>query len=127
MLLEKNRELVDHLRRHLAKIMKDGQDLFDSSVRDEGDRGQFGFEQEMNRRRMDLCNENLKLIRDALARLNFASYGICEECGAEISEKRLQVMPFAAHCLECQEALEEKRLSEKIRGWTEGGDRSRDH
>jgi DnaK suppressor protein len=63
---------------------------------------------------MIASHEKLKRIRDALDRLNEAKYGICEECGEEISEKRLQVMPFAAYCLECQAALEDKELSPSI-------------
>jgi len=71
---------------------------------------------------MIICNEKLRRIMDALDRLDHASYGICEECGTEINEKRLQVMPFAAYCLECQEALEDREVSEKIRAWTEEED-----
>jgi len=127
MLLEKNRELEASLRQELAKRMKEGPDLFASSVRDEGDLSHFGFEQEISRRRMISCNEKLRKISSALDRLNQASYGICEECGAKISEKRLQVVPFAAYCLECQEALEDEEVSENIRPRPEGEDQSRDY
>jgi len=126
MLLEKNRELEASLRQELAKRMKEGPDLFASSVRDEGDLSHFGFEQEISRRRMITCEEKLKEITEALERLNHARYGVCEACGAEISEKRLQVIPFAAYCLECQENQEDQELSERIHAWTGGGNQSRD-
>jgi len=126
MLLEKNRELEASLRQELAKRMKEGPDLFASSVRDEGDLSHFGFEQEISRRRMITCEEKLKEITEALERLNHARYGVCEACGAEISEKRLQVIPFAAYCLECQEDQEDQELSERIHAWTGGGNQSRD-
>jgi DnaK suppressor protein len=126
MLLERSRELETNLRHELANRMKEGPALF-ASARDEGDFGLFGFEQEISRHRMISCNEKLKRISDALERLNQASYGTCEGCGAEISEKRLQVMPFAAYCLECQEGLEDEEISGKIRDWTEGENQSRDH
>ena len=125
MLLEKNREFEAHLKQELAKRMKEGQALFASTVRDEGDLGYFGFEQEISRRQLISCNEKLRRITAAIERLNDSSYGICEECGAKISEKRLQVMPFAAYCLECQEALEHEELSEN-RAWTEEGDQPQD-
>ena len=124
MLLEKSRQLEADLRQDLKNRMKEGSAFFASSVRDEGDLSHFGFEQEISRRRMISCHENLKKIRSALDRLNQASYGICEECGAKISEKRLQVVPFAAYCLECQEALEGQEILEKTRDWTEGGNQS---
>jgi DnaK suppressor protein len=126
MLLEKSRQLEADLRQDLGKRMKEGPAFFASSVRDEGDLSHFGFEQEISRRRMISCNENLKRISIALERLNQASYGICEECGAKINEKRLQVMPFAACCLECQEALENQELSERIHAMTEERNHSRE-
>jgi DnaK suppressor protein len=127
MLLEKKLDLEANLRQELKRRGKEEQDLFASSVRDEGDLSHFGTEQEIGRRRMILCNENLRRIMDALERLDHASYGICEECGTEIGERRLQVVPFAAYCLECQEALEDQELSERIRTWTEERIQSRDH
>src|SRR6185436_16474951 len=31
-------------------------------------------------------------------------YGVCEDCGEDILDKRLEVMPFAQYCAECQAA-----------------------
>ena len=36
-------------------------------------------------------------------------FGVCEDCGDEIAEKRLTVMPFARFCAECQAAADPKR------------------
>lgn len=36
-------------------------------------------------------------------------YGVCEECGDDISEKRLSFMPYATLCIECQTAQDPKR------------------
>jgi len=127
MLLEKSRDLEAELRQDLENRMKEWTALFASSVRDEGDRSHFGFEQEISRRRMISCNEKLKRISSALDRLTHASYGICEECGRKISEKRLKAVPFAAYCLECQEALEDGERSEGIRAWIEGENQSLEH
>ncbi len=51
----------------------------------------------------------LHLIEEALARIEDGGYGLCQECGTEISHKRLRVVPWARHCIECQE-LEEQGL-----------------
>lgn len=48
----------------------------------------------------------LKLIEDALFRINGGTYGECESCEKKISMKRLQIMPLTALCIECQEAAE---------------------
>jgi DnaK suppressor protein len=52
-------------------------------------------------------------IKEALERIEDGSYGICEACGEDISEKRLIARPVTTLCIDCkskQEALE------KIRG-----------
>ena len=53
--------------------------------------------------------KELHLIEEALSRIEGGGYGLCQECGAEISHKRLRVVPWARHCIKCQE-LEEQGL-----------------
>ena len=48
----------------------------------------------------------IKLIDDALSRINKGEYGLCIDCGEPISDKRLENFPYAARCIVCQEALE---------------------
>ena len=48
----------------------------------------------------------LRLIEDALFRINEGKYGACESCEKKISLKRLQIMPLTALCIDCQEAAE---------------------
>ena len=50
----------------------------------------------------------LEQINSALERITKGTYGICQNCGDEISEGRLEAMPYAMLCLDCQSA-EEKR------------------
>jgi DnaK suppressor protein len=49
----------------------------------------------------------LKLIDEALERIDKDAYGVCIECSHEIQVKRLEYFPYAARCIGCQEALEE--------------------
>ena len=48
----------------------------------------------------------LRLIEDALFRINEGTYGAWETCEKKISLKRLQIMPLTALCIDCQEAAE---------------------
>jgi DnaK suppressor protein len=48
----------------------------------------------------------LKLIEEILFRINNGSYGDCDSCEKKITLKRLQIMPLATLCIECQEATE---------------------
>lgn len=41
-------------------------------------------------------------IKTALNRLHSGNYGTCSNCGKLISEARLEAMPFAVLCLDCQ-------------------------
>ncbi|HEB71102.1 MAG TPA: TraR/DksA family transcriptional regulator [Nitrospirae bacterium] len=45
-------------------------------------------------------------VNDALDRIEKGEYGICEECEDSIPVKRLELLPFAKYCVECQERLE---------------------
>jgi DnaK suppressor protein len=63
----------------------------------------------------------LKLIEAALARMDCKNYGVCEDCGEAISPKRLDAIPWAVHCIACQELLsavsdESEAVSRYVRG-----------
>ncbi len=51
----------------------------------------------------------LELVEDALARLDAGTFGRCLRCGAEIPEGRLEVLPWAAFCLKCQQLEKDGR------------------
>ena len=44
----------------------------------------------------------LKAIDAAFNRLERGRYGLCDECGEEIPLQRLELLPFAAYCVDCQ-------------------------
>jgi DnaK suppressor protein len=45
--------------------------------------------------------ETLQDIDDALGKIEAGTYGMCESCGAQISEARLEAMPMARLCIAC--------------------------
>jgi DnaK suppressor protein len=55
----------------------------------------------------------LRLIEEALDRLSEGTFGECINCGEEIAAKRLDAIPWAPHCIRCQELLEQGLLAEK--------------
>ncbi len=55
----------------------------------------------------------IKEIDDALARLGDGSYGICESCGLEIGEERLDALPFTRVCRDCQQDREREAKSQR--------------
>jgi DnaK suppressor protein len=50
--------------------------------------------------------QRLRLIADALERIDEGSYGLCLECGKKIARKRLKNDPATALCLACRQASE---------------------
>jgi DnaK suppressor protein len=53
----------------------------------------------------------IKQVDDALDRLDEGTYGVCESCGLEIAEERLQAMPFTRLCRDCQQEQEKEAKS----------------
>jgi DnaK suppressor protein len=45
----------------------------------------------------------LRRIDDALQRIETGEYGNCVECGKKVQTGRLDAVPWARHCIECQE------------------------
>jgi DnaK suppressor protein len=55
----------------------------------------------------------VKNIDDALERMDEGSYGVCDSCGLEIAEERLEAMPFTRLCRDCQQDLEREARSQR--------------
>lgn len=127
MLLERSRELEKRLRKEVANRVGQAAESFSACARDEGDLSNLEHEQDFNSRRISACSQNLKHISDALVRLRQATYGVCAECGAEISERRLQVVPFTPYCRDCQEIFEDDLLNRKINEWLGKSHSPREH
>ena len=47
-------------------------------------------------------------IMDALERVKAGVFGLCEGCKKPINRTRLQAMPHARNCIECQRAAEQR-------------------
>jgi RNA polymerase-binding protein DksA len=50
----------------------------------------------------------VKLIDNALARIEQGKYGLCMKCGHKIPHERLEAIPYALMCIDCKSA-DEKR------------------
>jgi RNA polymerase-binding protein DksA len=48
----------------------------------------------------------LNQVNTALEKLDRGTFGICDACGRPIKKARLQALPFATLCLDCQDRLE---------------------
>lgn len=55
---------------------------------------------------LDRHSQLLREVKAALARIDDGSYGICESCEEEIKPRRLDAVPWARYCIECQEGID---------------------
>lgn len=98
---EQIREQRRRLRQRLATA--NGEDMQEQAPDDEGAAATRNLIEDLE---LDTRQRRFKLLSDiefALQRLKEGTYGICESCGEEISERRLQALPWAQLCLDCAE------------------------
>ena len=55
---------------------------------------------------LEMLDQSLRQIDAAIARLQAGRYGLCADCGGAIPVARLKAVPFAIHCIPCQERRE---------------------
>jgi DnaK suppressor protein len=53
------------------------------------------------------------MINEALTRISDDEYGTCQNCEKDINPKRLDAVPWARYCLNCQELVEQGLLDEE--------------
>ena len=72
------------------------------------DIGTETFERSKDLGLKDLARRQIKEADDALGRIREGNYGICEGCGGEIPEKRLEAMPSTTFCYKCRQKLDDQ-------------------
>jgi DnaK suppressor protein len=60
------------------------------------------FEQQRDLALRDHDEQHLAAVEAALGRLDAGTFGTCTNCGRPIAEGRLEALPWAALCIECQ-------------------------
>ncbi len=49
----------------------------------------------------------LKMVEEAIYKIDTGTYGICEACSKPISPKRLRILPLSTLCINCKESMEQ--------------------
>ena len=60
------------------------------------------FAQQRDLALRDRADGQLALVTEALARLDDGTFGTCVRCGRPIAPDRLEALPWAARCIDCQ-------------------------
>jgi len=106
------RQLLLHKRSILLKDMeiieRETYQQTDHSGFDPAEEGVFNSEKEIEFSLLGMDRKQLQKIDEAIERLKRKRYGNCRICSKEIPLKRLQALPFAELCVECQQNDEEE-------------------
>ncbi|MBP7678008.1 MAG: TraR/DksA family transcriptional regulator, partial [Thermoanaerobaculia bacterium] len=104
-LVVKQEELLHDLSRNRQVT----DESVDEQAQDMVDRATSAYTREFAFSLSESDRRTLLLIDQALLRLDQGTYGTCVHCQGHVQEKRLEAVPWARHCLECQE-LQDKGL-----------------
>jgi DnaK suppressor protein len=67
------------------------------------------FDQQRDLALRDRAEQHLALVDAALARLEAGTFGRCLRCDQPIAPERLEALPWAAHCIDCQRIIDRQR------------------
>jgi DnaK suppressor protein len=64
------------------------------------------FDQQRDLALRDRAEHHLALVDAAIARLDAGTYGACQRCSKPIAAERLEALPWAAYCIDCQRIVD---------------------
>jgi DnaK suppressor protein len=99
-------ERLEALLTDAAKTMSNMTDE-EENFPDPTDRASVESDRNFLLRIRDRERKLISKIQEALDRIDKGTYGICEECGEDISEPRLIARPVTTLCIDCKTSQEE--------------------
>lgn len=81
---------------------------------DPNDRASLESERNLTLRIRDRERKLRSKIEEALARIGDGTFGICESCGEEIGQKRLEARPVTTLCVACKESQEDLEVKQHL-------------
>jgi len=101
----------DALRSALAGDLTLLRELRSESPGDVIDAAYDSAQDEISSQLAEVESRELANIENALERMRAGKYGSCEVCGGKIPMARLNALPYATVCIECQRELERSGAS----------------
>ncbi len=111
--------IKDELTKRLNELLRDANKTVSimtdqgQSFPDPSDRASMESERNFELRIRDRERRLIRKIKEAIIRLEDGTYGICEDCGEDISEERLKARPVTTLCIDCKKKEEN---DERVRG-----------
>jgi len=109
LLVERLNALLDGAEKTVSGMSND----YKEELLDPTDRASLESNRNFTLRIRDRERRLIQKLNEALERIEDGTFGICEMCGKNISEKRLMARPVTTLCIECKTEQEQR---EKMRG-----------
>ena len=113
--MEKYRRLLqdkkNSLSNDLAMTRNAEEETIEEATQDIADKAVSSYTREFLYSLSDTDRTTLVQIDEALARITEGTYGNCMNCAQPMAEKRLTAVPWAPHCVDCQELAEKGLLA----------------
>ena len=100
----------EELQRLVFKSEQDGREADEEVTQDIADKAANSYTKEFLFHQSDDHRRLLQLVEEALQRIGEQTYGLCVACEEEVQQKRLKAVPWARHCIACQEKQEQGLL-----------------
>ncbi|NIO48001.1 MAG: hypothetical protein GTN73_00970 [Candidatus Aminicenantes bacterium] len=103
-LLKKKEEIVNKI----SETYNESKEVESGIAQDVVDKAESSYTKEFLLSLSNAEREQLRLIDEALKRIDKKELGICQSCGKNINKKRLDAVPWTPYCIDCQEKEEEE-------------------
>ncbi len=108
MLMQKINELLGEAEKTVSEMTSTKENFPDPT-----DRASLESDRNFELRIRDRERKLIMKMQEAIQRIDDGSFGICEVCGGNISEKRLTARPVTTLCIDCK--TKQEKL-EKLKG-----------
>ena len=92
------------------KNMTYGKEADEEGAQDIADKASNSYTKEFLFSLSNAERDLLQLVDEALVRIGDRRFGVCVVCEDEMDKKRLEAVPWAKHCISCQEKQEQGLL-----------------
>ena len=106
-------EVLERQEAELVRVLRKRDGIAIEKSADLMDEIQLATERDLAIRNVDRESGLLRDVQDALRRIHGGEFGTCMECESAINPKRLAAVPWAARCIQCQEADDRDRREGK--------------
>jgi DnaK suppressor protein len=100
----------EELTKTIARTEEEGRQADDEQTVDLADKAANSYTKEFLFGMTNTDRTILNMIDEALNRIKANEYGLCANCQEEMQQKRLEAVPWAKHCVSCQEKAEQGLL-----------------